>query len=147
VPAKHSTTCSASPQRSSEHFAHAIQMFIQHVLLEIRNFMRPFCAGEVEEEGAVDHRHFNRTELLIPFPQSRHIVSSDKSNSFGTEDLVNFQLAGETIQTIEEFHRGKALGTQDKSILPRTRPEKTREATVISPFEFVNARFVHAALG
>ena len=55
-------------------------------------------------------------------------MSHNLVDSPGLENLVNFVLALESVESVEEFDRGEPIRSQDKSVLPRSRAEISEQS-------------------
>ena len=96
--------------------------------LKIGNFLRSLCASEIEEKGPPDDLHFNGAQIFIRADQFRHFMSENLIDSPGLKNLVNFVLALESVEPVEEFDRGEPIRSQDKSVLPRSRAEISEQS-------------------
>lgn len=127
-----------------KHFAHPLQMLIEHVLLEIRYFVRQFRAGEVEQEWTSHQRHFDGAQLSILIDKQWHVMAGDVLNSFVAQKMVNFQLAVKAVQAVEELNGCKSIGAKDESILTRSRAESFEQPARMTRFVFGYSRIIHA---
>jgi hypothetical protein len=61
----------------AEEFLDMQVVFLDHIGVKVRNLVRKFRTGEVEDEGAIDDRHFDREQLFIGEDELRNVVIGD----------------------------------------------------------------------
>ncbi len=130
----------------AEEFLQMFHVLIDDVLFEVRHLVRQLRTGEVEDERAVYDGHLDGSKCCIESDQLRYIVPGDNGDSPLLQNEVDFKLAFESIDGIEEFDRGPLVGLIYYAILSLARSKQVKETDRVERYVFRNPRFRHDSL-
>ena len=95
----------------AEQILHSLQVFFDDVRRKVRNLLMAHGPCEVQNERALNKRHFDGSQRLICQQQSWGVMTRDLPDIARLQNLVYFMLAKESVGVVKEFYGGEPIGS------------------------------------